>query len=142
MIAASGSKALERDRNVPTPLYRDYGGNDDAGNEHIRNPRGGGLGPRVSFRVRAKNDKEDASVQQLRATLTNSLVNMGLLSAFLCALSNAIYVSPPADPKCHGDSAIIAVHIIEWCSMGGFFLVIVMVRLCRSKLNPRLTHMA
>ena len=64
-------------------------------------------------------------MQQLRTTLTNSLVNMGLLSAFLCALADAIYVSPPLNPKCHGESALVAIHIIEWCAMGGFFLVIV-----------------
>jgi hypothetical protein len=51
---------------------------------------------------------------------------MGLLSAFLCALADAVYVSPPLDPKCHGESAVVAIHIIEWCAMGGFFLVIVL----------------
>ena len=49
-------------------------------------------------------------MQQLRTTLTNSLVNMGLLSAFLCALADAIYVSPPLNPKCHGESAVVAGH--------------------------------
>lgn len=52
-----------------------------------------------SFRVRSKGSvDEDVSVQRLRTTLTNSLVNMGLLSAFMCALANGIYANPPGDP--------------------------------------------
>ena len=114
---ASAGKGMKTLRNTPLPWEENQ--NDS---ERIRNPS---VGPRASFRIRAKGDKEDVSVQQLRTTLSNSLVNMGLLSAFLCALANAIYVSPPLDPKCHGESAVVAIHVIEWCAMGGFFLVIV-----------------
>ena len=116
MQGAPAAKGVKTLRNTPLPW-------EEEDSAKIRNPS---VGPRLSFRIRSnKGEREDASVQQLRTTLTNSLVNMGLLSAFLCALADAIYVSPPLNPKCHGESAIVAIHIIEWCAMGGFFLVIV-----------------
>ena len=116
MQGASAAKGVKTLRNTPLPW-------EEEDSAKIRNPS---VGPRLSFRIRSnKGEREDASVQQLRTTLTNSLVNMGLLSAFLCALADAIYVSPPLNPKCHGESAVVAIHIIEWCAMGGFFLVIV-----------------
>ena len=80
-----------------------------------------------SFRVRSKGSvDEDVSVQRLRTTLTNSLVNMGLLSAFMCALANGIYANPPGDPMCRGESAVRTMTIIEWVSMGCYFLVIML----------------
>ena len=118
MQNTSAAKGVKTIRNTPLPLEEDE---NDSG--RIRNPS---VGPRASFRIRSRGEREDASVQQLRTTLANSLVNMGLLSAFLCALADAIYVSPPLDPKCHGESAVVAIHIIEWCALGGFFLVIVL----------------
>lgn len=106
-----------------TSLSRDSSREEDK--DVIGRTRNPSVGPRTTYRIRSRGEREDASVQQLRTTLANSMVNMGLLSAFLCALADAIYVSPPLDPKCHGESAVIAIHIIEWCAMGGFFLVIV-----------------
>ena len=116
MQGAPAAKGVKTLRNTPLPWE------EEEDSAKIRNPS---VGPRLSFRIRRKGEREDASVQQLRTTLTNSLVDMGLLSAFLCALADAIYVSPPLNPKCHGESAVVAIHIIKWCAMGGFFLVIV-----------------
>lgn len=80
----------------------------------------------VSFRVRSGDGAADESAQRLRLTLSNSLVNMGLLSAFMCALANGIYANPPEDPVCKGPAAVTQMTIIEWVSMGCFFLVIIL----------------
>ena len=48
-----------------------------------------------SFRVRSKDVDEGVCAQRLRSTLINSLVNLGFLSAFMCALANGIYVTRP-----------------------------------------------
>ena len=93
---------------------------------HVRQKVPGLVRSKSSFRIRAKHEKEDASVQQLRNTMSNSLINTAILSVFLCALGDAIYVSPPLDPKCRGETGVQMVYIIEWCSMGCFFLVIVL----------------
>lgn len=89
----------------------------------------------VSFRVRSKTVGEDVGAQRLRTTLTNSLVNMGLLSAFMCALANGIYANPPDDPKCLGESSVKTVYIIEWVSMGCFFLVIILTVILASDMD-------
>ena len=83
-------------------------------------------GKDVSFRVRSADGSTDESAQRLRLTLSNSLVNMGLLSAFMCALANGIYANPPEDPVCRGAAAVIQMTIVEWVSMGCFFLVIIL----------------
>jgi hypothetical protein len=51
---------------------------------------------------------------------------MGLLSAFMCALANGIYANPPEDPVCRGAAAVTQMTIVEWVSMGCFFLVIIL----------------
>jgi len=51
---------------------------------------------------------------------------MGLLSAFMCALANGIYANPPEDPVCRGAAAVNQMTIVEWVSMGCFFLVIIL----------------
>ena len=73
MQGASAAKGVKTLRNTPLPWE------EEEDSAKIRNPS---VGPRLSFRIRSKGEREDASVQQLRTTLTNSLVNMGLLSAF------------------------------------------------------------
>ena len=83
-------------------------------------------GKDVSFRVRSADGSTDESAQRLRLTLSNSLVNMGLLSAFMCALANGIYANPPEDPVCRGAVAVNQMTIVEWVSMGCFFLVIIL----------------
>jgi hypothetical protein len=83
-------------------------------------------GKDVSFRVRSADGSTDESAQRLRLTLSNSLVNMGLLSAFMCALANGIYANPPEDPVCRGAAAVTQMTIVEWVSMGCFFLVIIL----------------
>jgi hypothetical protein len=89
-----------------------------------------------SFRVQSKGSvDEDVSVQRLRTTLTNSLVNMGLLSAFMCALANGIYANPPGDPMCRGESAVRTMTIIEWVSMGCFFLTIILTVILASDMD-------
>ena len=84
------------------------------------------FGKDVSFRVRSADGAADESAQRLRLTLSNSLVNMGLLSAFMCALANGIYANPPEHPVCRGAAAVTQMTIIEWVSMGCFFLVIIL----------------
>ena len=72
------------------------------------------------------SDLEDAEdVAKLRETLTNGLVSLGVLAAFLCSLGGAIYVSPPPDPICRGMESVQLILILEWLSMGCFFLVII-----------------
>jgi len=88
-----------------------------------------------SFRVRSKDVDEDVATQRLRSTLINSFVNQGLLSAFMCALANGIYVNPPEDPKCRGDSGVKTIYIIEWVSMGCFFLVIILTVILASDMD-------
>ncbi len=97
---------------------------DEHGDERIAGPRAG-VARTSSYRIRSKHEKEDASVQQLRSTLSNSLVNTGILSVFLCALADAVYVSPSLNPTCKGAKGVQMVFVIEWCSMACFFLVIV-----------------
>ena len=100
---------------------------DEHGDERIVGPRSG-LSGRSSYRIRSSLEKEDASVQQLRSTLSNSLVNTGILSVFLCALADAVYVSPALDPKCAGVKGVQRVLIIEWCSMSmACFLLVIVV---------------
>lgn len=100
---------------------------DEHGDERIVGPRSG-LSGRSSYRIRSSLEKEDASVQQLRSTLSNSLVNTGIFSVFLCALANAVYVSPALDPKCAGVKGVQRVLIIEWCSMSmACFLLVIVV---------------
>ena len=84
------------------------------------------FGKDVSFRVRSADGAADESAQRLRLTLSNSLVNMGLLSAFMCALAHGIYANPPEHPVCRGAAAVTQMTIIEWVSMGCFFLVIIL----------------
>ena len=65
--------------------------------------RGGTPPPDLSFRVRSSDDVSAEDSHRLRHTLNNTLVNMGLLSAFMCALANGIYVNPPPNPICAGE---------------------------------------
>ena len=55
--------------------------------------------------------------------LHNSLTNIGILSAFMCALAGQIYTSPPPKPlRCYGQAYVDAMITIEWVAMGCFFI--------------------
>ena len=79
-----------------------------------------------SFRIRSPKERGITGPQILRDTVKTSLINLGLISAFLCTLANAIYVNPPSELRCGGQTRIEAVWIIEWVSMGCYFLVIML----------------
>jgi hypothetical protein len=53
----------------------------------------------------------------------------------MCALANGIYVNPPEDPKCRGESGVKTMYIIEWVSMGCFFLVIILTVILASDMD-------
>lgn len=89
----------------------------------------------VSFRVRSADAAENECAQRLRLTLSNSLVNMGLLSAFMCALANGIYANPPEHPVCRGAAAVSQMTVIEWVSMGCFFLVIILTSILATDMD-------
>ena len=68
-------------------------------------------------------DEDEA--QQLRDLVMTSLANIGILAAFMCALANAIYTSPPESPRCFGEVAITYIVVIEWLSMAAFFVAMI-----------------
>ena len=68
-------------------------------------------------------DEDEA--QQLRDLVMTSLANIGILAAFMCALANAIYASPPEPPRCFGEVAITWIIVLEWLSMAAFFVAMI-----------------
>ena len=88
----------------------------------------------------------DDKAQTLRDTINNGLGNIGILAAFMCALAlertrenlpdnlssfslsprcalaNAIYTSPPEDPRCFGHIGVTYILVIEWVAMALFFI--------------------
>ena len=89
----------------------------------------------VVIRIRSPKERGITGPQILRDTVKTSLINLGLISAFLCTLANAIYVNPPSKLRCGGKTRIEAVWIIEWVSMGCFFLVIVLTVILSTDLD-------
>lgn len=60
---------------------------------------------------------------ELRESINSSLLNVGVLSALLMALSGAIYVDPAPPPgECFGEPMLQAEMVIVWISMGLFFV--------------------
>ena len=62
--------------------------------------------------------------QRLRSALQQSLQNIGILAAFMCALAGQIYVSPPLEGLCYGQTSIDLMLYLEWFAMGFFFISI------------------
>ena len=63
-------------------------------------------------------------VDELRSNINASLANIGVVSAFMCALAANIYVNQTPQQLCYGEAGLIAIAWIEWFSMGFFFLSI------------------
>ena len=69
MQGASAAKGVKTLRNTPLPWEENE---NDSGK--IRNPS---VGPRLSFRIRSKGEREDAAVQQLRTCANGSEGGVG-----------------------------------------------------------------
>ena len=68
--------------------------------------------------------EERQFADSLRNDIHDSLRNLGVLSAFMCALAASLYANPSKTTVCYGDAGYMAVIWLEWFSMGSFFLSI------------------
>jgi len=59
--------------------------------------------------------------QTLRDTVHAGLQNLGILSAFMTALSGQVYIDAPSEPQCFGIDAVKTQLLMMWMSMGFFF---------------------
>ena len=59
--------------------------------------------------------------EQLRVTVHHGLQNIGLVSAFMAALSDQIYTSQPELGACWGEPALQVITVMQWMAMGFFF---------------------
>ena len=59
--------------------------------------------------------------EQLRMTVHHGLQNIGLVSAFMAALSGQIYNDQPAEALCFGEDARKVIVVLQWMAMGCFF---------------------
>ena len=73
-----------------------------------------------------ENESAREFAGSLRAEINVSLANLGVLSAFMCALAAGLYSSPTEDGTCYGEAGFVAICWLEWFSMGFFFLSISM----------------
>jgi len=70
------------------------------------------------------NDHDEELAANLRETITSAFTNIGVVAAFMTALSGMIYVDTADGPKCWGESALIWQRTIAFMSMGFFFICI------------------
>jgi len=77
-----------------------------------------------SSRAPAARADETRFTDELRNIITTHMQNLGVISAFMCALAANIYVDPPAARDCYGDAGYVATMWLMWVSMGCFFLAI------------------
>jgi len=62
--------------------------------------------------------------QELRHSLNQLLQTLSVLSALLSAWGLTIYASPAADCRCFGEGAKLAAIVLEWMTLGLFFLTV------------------
>ena len=74
-------------------------------------------------------------IEELRANINQSLANMGIVAAFMCALAANVYSNPAKTRDCYGNAGYVAMIWIEWFSMGFFFLGISITVLLASDLS-------
>ena len=74
-------------------------------------------------------------IAELRANINQSLANMGIVAAFMCALAANVYSNPAKTRDCYGNAGYVAMIWIEFFSMGFFFLGISITVLLASDLS-------
>ena len=74
-------------------------------------------------------------IDELRANINQSLANMGIVAAFMCALAANVYSTPAKTRDCYGNAGYVAMIWIEFFSMGFFFLGISITVLLASDLS-------
>ena len=80
--------------------------------------------------------EERQFADSLRNDIHDSLRNLGVLSAFMCALAASLYANPSKTTVCYGDAGYMAVIWLEWFSMGSMLTNIELCALLRARVAP------
>ena len=80
--------------------------------------------PSPSRRDSQAVDTATSLILELRGSIHSNLGNLGVISAFMCALAANIYAQPPKFQPCYGAPGLVAELWFAWFSMGFFFLSI------------------
>jgi hypothetical protein len=73
--------------------------------------------------------------EDLRSCVHGNLQNLGVISAFMCALAGNIYTEPVEDPECYEKNGLVIMFWLEWLAMGIFFLSISMTFILSNDIN-------
>lgn len=73
--------------------------------------------------------------EDIRNCIYGNLQNLGVISAFMCALAGNIYVEPVEESECYKSNGLVAMFWLEWVSIGMFFLSISMTFILANDIN-------